>query len=270
MLFGVFLGTLVVVSCFSWPVIWIGLELNLIAFIPFALSNNFNKKCAIIYFVSQSCGSLMVLIGGLMLDRGLIIIVLVTAGIVVKIGLMPLHFWVPSVVVNIKRLDLYLLLSWQKIGPLVIILSASARMSILSVFNAVCGSVIILGVSVLPLFLVFRGMVQIGWVLFTSGSFTYYYLLVYFLVLSSVVAYRAVASSLQFGWALLNAGGLPPFSGFMIKLKAILHIKSSIVVVLVGASGLALASYVRVLLNTCLKTGIVSPFFVSSMAVGIV
>ena len=70
MLFGVFMGTIVVASRIRWPVAWIGLELNLMAFIPSAIPNIYRKKGAIIYFVSQSCGSLMILVGGLLWDYG--------------------------------------------------------------------------------------------------------------------------------------------------------------------------------------------------------
>lgn len=99
--------------------------------------------------------------------------------------------------------------------------------------------------------------------------FAFYYLLVYCFVLRAVVLYRVVAS-VQFGWALLNAGGLPPFSGFIIKLKAILHIKGRMVVLLVSARGLALTSYIRLLLNARLVSGPSSSFLVATIVAGIV
>ena len=192
---------------------------------------------------------------------------LLLIGVVFKIGLMPLHFWVPCVVINLSRFNLYLLMSWQKIGPIVIILTSTVGYALLCAVNAVGGALAMSGVTVLPLLLIFRGIVQIGWVFITTGVFTFYYLFVYYIVLRAVVLYRAVAS-IQFGWALLNAGGLPPFSGFIIKLKAILHIKGSIVVLLLGASGLALSSYIRLLLNTRLKSGPRTGFLVVTLAAG--
>lgn len=68
MLYGVFLGTVVVASRSSWPVAWLGLELNLLSFISFSITQPHCKKGAMVYFVVQSCGSLLVLLGGIMGD----------------------------------------------------------------------------------------------------------------------------------------------------------------------------------------------------------
>ena len=40
----------------------------------------------------------------------------------------------------------------------------------------------------LPLLLVFRGIVQIGWLFSFDGGFAYYYLSLYFVILALVVA----------------------------------------------------------------------------------
>lgn len=198
MLYGVVLGTLLVASCFRWPIAWIGLELNLIAFIPVAMNTHNTKKGAMTYFVSQSCGSLIVVNGGMLSDHGLLAFSLLLSGLVIKIGLMPFHFWVPLVVVSLSRFNLYLLISWQKIAPIILVLSSTISLGLLSVLNAIGGAITICSISFLPFLLVFSGIVQIGWVIVTNGSFTAYYLGVYFVVLAAVVYFRARAS-IQFG-----------------------------------------------------------------------
>lgn len=92
MLFGIFMGTIVVASRVCWPVAWIGLELNLMAFIPTAMHDNHRKKGAIIYFVSQSTGSLIILAGGLLWDYSTFPAAVTLGGILIKIGLIPIHF----------------------------------------------------------------------------------------------------------------------------------------------------------------------------------
>lgn len=81
---------------------------------------------------------------------------------------------------------------------MVIIITATLGLTILSIINAVGGALAIWGVTLLPLLLIFSGMVQISWVLNTSGFFTFYYISVYFIVLRAVILYRALAST-QFG-----------------------------------------------------------------------
>lgn len=83
----------------------------MIAFIPVAMNALRNKKGAIIYFVCQSCGSLIVVIGGTISDHSNIAFSLLLSGLAIKMGLMPFHFWVPLVVTSISRFNLYLLLS---------------------------------------------------------------------------------------------------------------------------------------------------------------
>ena len=68
----------------------------------------------------------------------------------------------------------------------------------------------------------------------------------------------------------MNAGGLPPFSGFMIKLKAITYIKKKIAIIFLSARVTALACYSRIMLNSKYKTDKVSLLTIYSLIVGIV
>jgi len=118
MLTGLFLGTLVVLGAASFPLAWLGLELNLMAFLPWALRLERQKKGAIGYFIAQRVGSLMLLLGGIIIGYLLVGGLLVGAGLIIKMGLLPLHYWVPAVVDNLPPWQLYLLLRWQKVAPL--------------------------------------------------------------------------------------------------------------------------------------------------------
>ena len=70
------------------------------------------------YFIAQRVGSLILLLGGLIVGVLSFGGLLVGAGLVIKMGLLPLHYWVPAVVDGIRPRGLYLLLSWQKVAPL--------------------------------------------------------------------------------------------------------------------------------------------------------
>ena len=101
-------GTLLTVGANAWPVAWMGLELNLLGFIPFAIIRTENKKPAIYYFVVQSVGSLLLLFGGISVT---IVISLCMFGLLLKMGLAPLHFWVPPVAGRLSRARFGLLLT---------------------------------------------------------------------------------------------------------------------------------------------------------------
>ena len=115
---GLILGTLVVLTTSSFPLAWLGLELNLMAFLPWALRREAQKKGAMGYFIAQSIGSLMLLMSGLAMGTLTVGAVFLGAGLMIKMGLLPLHYWVPAVVEGLASSGLYLLLRWQKIAPL--------------------------------------------------------------------------------------------------------------------------------------------------------
>merc|ERR1712189_137000 len=88
-----------------------------------------------------------------------------------------------------------------------------------------------------PIFVViFSGMVQIGWIFRLTGRLLVWFILMYFLILMPVIKYIQV-NSREFLMSLINAGGLPPFTGFMIKLKALKNLGTKMAVALVAGGG---------------------------------
>ena len=85
-----------------------GLELNLLGFVPLAMIRTENKKPAIYYFVVQSVGSLLLLFGGMSAGVALSLCLF---GLMLKMGLAPMHFWVPPVAGRLSRASFGLLLT---------------------------------------------------------------------------------------------------------------------------------------------------------------
>jgi NADH:ubiquinone oxidoreductase subunit 2 (subunit N) len=69
---------------------------------------------------------------------------------------------------------------------------------------------------------------------------------------------------------MMNAGGLPPFSGFIIKLKALLYIKKKIALLFVSARAVALSCYSRIILNNNYSRDKVRTVTFITLVVGIV
>jgi hypothetical protein len=119
--------------------------------------------------------------------------------------------------------------------------------------NLTLGAVMILSAACLSTLLIFRGLVQMAWVISLGGaSLAWQYLLMYYLSLWAVIWYHQRRTT-PFGLALLNAGGLPPLTGFMIKLRALGSLTAPTGGLLLAGSGAALVSYVRVLLGSRLR-----------------
>ena len=94
-----------------------------------------------------------------------------------------------------------------------------------------------------------------------SGYLLVWFVLMYFLILTPVIKYVQV-NSREFLISLINAGGLPPFTGFIMKLKALKILANKIAVALLAGRGVALSSYTRMLLNSTFRktalTGLLS------------
>ena len=154
---------------------------------------------------------------------------------------------------RLSRISFGLLLTWQKVAPLSLLIFVTLYIYPLITVNVLIGSLIILASSALQPLLVFRGLVQLGWVLaLGGGALIWHYLALYYVSLSAVITYQRRRSSL-FSVALLNAGGLPPMTGFLAKLRALFALPSHSALLLLAGSGVALASYLRMLLASKLR-----------------
>lgn len=246
------LGTLVVTSSRSWPLAWLGLELNLICFVPLAMSDEAMKKGSIFYFVRQRIGSLVILARGILCDYVLTLAVLLMSGIVLKIGVIPFHFWVPNVLPMLNKPMFYVVQTWQKIAPISLVAFILLAKDALRAVNVWVASASILSISRPVFIVIFSGIVQMGWIFSLSGPLLVWFVLIYFLILTPVVKYIQ-ANSREFLMSLINAGGLPPFTGFMMKLKALRDLTAKMSVTLITGRGVALSSYTRMLLNSTFR-----------------
>lgn len=245
MLLGIFVGTIIVFSRLSWPAIWLGLELNLICFLPLAFSQ---RKNAILYFIIQRMGRLIILRTGIFNDFVFLITIILSFALVLKLGIMPLHFWVIKIAPDFSKNWLFLFLTWQKLAPISVLTFLFFSKIILILGNVYLAGVSIIACSQAIIVILFSGFNQIGWILAITGGLIWYYILIYFIILRPIIIYINRRSP-NFSFSLFNLAGVPPFSGFAIKIKAILQVKRHLAFLMVIGSAIALVSYTRILIN---------------------
>jgi len=199
------------------------------------------------YFIVQRVGSLALLYGRV---TPAAISLCVWVGTLIKLGIAPLHFWVPPSASQLSDAGLCTFLTWQKVAPLSLLVHVSVGHHLITFINLCTGALIILMVSSLAHILVFSGLVQLAWVLtLQGGAGMWHYLGLYFLSLVAIITYiphRSLAGAI----ALFNGAGLPPMTGFMIKVKALARIPAGTGAVLVAGRGVALVSYCRLALSS--------------------
>nr|YP_010271170.1 NADH dehydrogenase subunit 2 [Simocephalus serrulatus]UKB87182.1 NADH dehydrogenase subunit 2 [Simocephalus serrulatus] len=233
-----------ILSSSSLFVSWLGLELNMLAFIPLLVlsKNKFSSEAAVKYFLTQTLASILFVVGLLagLIDASFLMYLLVFLGLCIKLGAAPFHSWLLTIAESSTWVVLLVLLTIQKINPLLIMWNLDLQLSNLCL-AIILVSVLVGGfmglIQTSPrLILAFSSINHLGWLLislFFSIWLGVVYFVSYFLVLVPVVSlFRnsnlqhinqlttlSIPSSyliLMF-LSLLSLGGLPPFFGFLPK-----------------------------------------------------
>lgn len=118
--------TLFSISSINWLSIWIGLELNLFAIIPIInfKSSIYSIESTIKYFLIQAFASILLLI--FIINKFIFFIInnyniLIIIPLLIKLSLIPFHLWLPSIIEGLNWITCFLILTWQKISPIIII-----------------------------------------------------------------------------------------------------------------------------------------------------
>ena len=266
---GVLVGTAFVLSANAWPVAWLGLEINLMCFVPVVINDENLKKTCMVYYVTQSVGSLLVVTAGLLGDVNSWLQVILMVGVIIKMGAMPFHFWVPIVLTKLKKLGVYVIQTWQKVAPIGLMIYLCVEKEVISLLNVWIGAVTIRSMSSPILVIVFSGIVQMGWIFSVTGKLMWWFMAMYFVVLAPVVKYMSSECS-NFGLSLVNAGGLPPFTGFVIKLAVVKRVTPKMGAAILMGRGVALVAYARILINLSWGKAKLSVWLFFRMIMGIV
>nr|YP_010952878.1 NADH dehydrogenase subunit 2 [Quadrella coronata]WMQ53298.1 NADH dehydrogenase subunit 2 [Quadrella coronata] len=239
-------GSFLAISSTSWFLMWVGLELNLMSFIPLIMikMNPYLSETALKYFLIQALGStFIIMFSSLNLSLHLIIQSFILMALLLKMGAAPFHFWFPHVMTKLNWPQIIILVSVQKIAPmyltsyfmmsqpLIFIISLSAIMS------AIIGAINGLNILNLRKIMAFSSINHLSWMLIAISINDYLwwmYFSFYILISSSVIIFfylfqtytisqlSNTSSSnpyltLTLPFSLLSLGGLPPFSGFIPK-----------------------------------------------------
>nr|BCL84753.1 NADH dehydrogenase subunit 2 [Argulus japonicus] len=237
-----FLGTFIVISSNSWFSLWLGLELNVISFIPmlFYSSSLTSAESAISYFLIQAFSSLIlvsyIFISNIYSLWSINTNFIMTMTMMLKMGAAPFHSWVILMTKSLPWPLMILLLSWQKINPLYIVSITSSKIEFFVVINAVIGAMSGLTHLSLRKLMIFSSLVHSSWIflsmkvslnswiLYFAGycinsiiPMTFFYLWNINFV-KDIFNFKSLninSSSLCF--SIMNLAGLPPFSGFYLK-----------------------------------------------------
>nr|UAM92215.1 NADH dehydrogenase subunit 2 [Branchinecta gaini] len=252
---------ILILSSSSWMGLWMALELNTLSFTPILVKSD--KEVSIKYFLIQSLASVLFLSGVLHPNMENCIVI----GLLLKIGVAPLHLWIPSLSKFMQWNSLLFLLTLQKLGPLWGVLMLNFTSTNVIILSALIGSIGGITQSNIRLLLSYSSIAHLAWIFLcmTSMSMVSTYFLVYCLINSVLIflLYSLELSSIGQMWtpislssklalisSLLSMGGLPPLLGFMIKWMALESQMPSVFVIftLIFSSCFSLFFYIKIVM----------------------
>nr|QXG19529.1 NADH dehydrogenase subunit 2 [Drosophila silvestris] len=244
------IGTLITVTSNSWLGAWMGLEINLLSFIPLMSDNNNFKstEASLKYFLTQALASITLLFAVilLMLKNNLnseinesFISMIMLSTLLLKSGAAPFHFWFPNLMEGLTWVNALMLMTWQKIAPLMLIsyLNLKNLLVISVILSVIVGAIGGLNQTSLRKLMAFSSINHLGWMLsaltISESVWMIYFLFYSFLtvILTFIFnVFKLFHLNQLFSWFFqnkilkftlfmnfLSLGGLPPFLGFLPK-----------------------------------------------------
>nr|YP_009484274.1 NADH dehydrogenase subunit 2 [Paratoxodera polyacantha]AVQ55065.1 NADH dehydrogenase subunit 2 [Paratoxodera polyacantha] len=285
-------GTLISLSANSWLGAWMGLEINLLSFIPLLSTNKnmYSTEASLKYFLIQAIATssilFMILVKINMQElfyftsnnswNNIIIL-----PFFLKMAVAPFHWWLPSVVEGLTWSNCYIILSIQKIAPFVMISylvynNFFIQMTIM--LSALIGAIGGLNQISLRKILAFSSINHIGWMLMTmvmGANLWILYFAIYMINVSVVILMTGMLNisfitqmfnsfnnkklvKFTLLTSMLSLGGLPPFLGFFPKWIAINFMMQNLFMfscfILIMSSLLTLYYYMRLMYATLMIT----------------
>nr|QVD39738.1 NADH dehydrogenase subunit 2 [Coilia nasus] len=249
------LGTTLTFMSSHWLLAWMGLEINTLAIIPLMAQKHHPRavEATTKYFLIQATAAAMILFAAStnawicgqwdinQMSHPLTSTMTMTA-LALKIGLAPLHLWLPEVLQGITLTTGLILSTWQKLAPLALIIqTANNTHPFLLTTLALCSTLVGgwggLNQTQLRKILAYSSIAHLGWMILVSQmapQMTLIALITYivmttaaFMMLNNINSTKII--TLASAWTkapaltaltcliLLSLGGLPPLTGFMPK-----------------------------------------------------
>nr|AAT78138.1 NADH dehydrogenase subunit 2 [Anolis sagrei]AAT78139.1 NADH dehydrogenase subunit 2 [Anolis sagrei] len=255
MLLSLVTSTIITITSHHWLLAWIGLEINTLSIIPIISTTHHPRstEAATKYFLTQAAASALILFSSMInaWETGTWDItqlsstpshILLTVALAMKLGLVPMHFWLPEVLQGSTLMTALIITTWQKIAPMTLIYLTINSLSTMILLLMGLMSTVIAGWAGLNQtqtrkIMAYSSIAHLGWMITISSIMTNLMVLnlVIYLIMTSALFQALIFSKSKTiqdtttTWALspviatitmtllLSLGGLPPLTGFLPK-----------------------------------------------------
>nr|YP_010564495.1 NADH dehydrogenase subunit 2 [Microphysogobio exilicauda]UZA47124.1 NADH dehydrogenase subunit 2 [Microphysogobio exilicauda] len=249
------LGTTLTFANSHWLLAWMGLEINTLAIVPLMAQHHHPRavEATTKYFLTQATAAAMILFASTTnawitgewdmnnMSSPIASTMVITA-LALKIGLAPMHFWMPEVLQGLDLLTGLIMSTWQKLAPLALIIQTSQAidpllLTSLGLMSSLIGGWGGLNQTQLRKILAYSSIAHMGWMIIIlqyAPQLTILALGTYIFMTSAAfltlkMSSTTSISTLAMTWSnnpilttttalvLLSLRGLPPLTGFMPK-----------------------------------------------------
>nr|ARH53908.1 NADH dehydrogenase subunit 2 [Lampyris noctiluca] len=245
------MSTMISISAYSWMGMWIGLEINVLSIIPILINqkSKISSESAIKYFLTQTIASTSIMFSIIwmmtqfnfssMMIKELPTLIM-NSGFIMKMGMAPFHFWFPEVLEGLSWFNSAIMLTWQKIAPMVLLMyniELSLFMMIVIVTSMIVSGFMAINQVSLRKILAYSSINHMGWMLASmmlSQSIWMVYFIVYAMTTINITVVFNLTNTffmsqmaliwnldptikLFFSLNFLSLTGIPPFIGFLPK-----------------------------------------------------
>nr|ASY98418.1 NADH dehydrogenase subunit 2 [Neodanuria bolauana] len=281
-------GMLISLSANSWMGAWMGLEINLLSFIPLLSSskNMLSSEASLKYFLVQAIASssllFLILIKSSTYEMFNLMKIsswnnLIILPLLMKIASAPFHWWLPSVMEGLSWMNCFIILTIQKIAPFVLIsylIYNNTLPQFVIIISAIIGALGGLNQISLRKILSYSSINHISWMLVAMISSINLWILYFIIYTINIIQIISLMASSNISFisqtfnslnnikiikftifiSMLSLGGLPPFLGFFPKWIIIQFMTQNLMIftsmILILCSLLTLFYYMRIMYTT--------------------
>nr|YP_002727936.1 NADH dehydrogenase subunit 2 [Orius niger]ABZ02073.1 NADH dehydrogenase subunit 2 [Orius niger] len=269
------MGTMITLSSNTWLSMWMGLEINMMAFIPmiYKMKNNKSAESSMIYFLTQSMSSMIMLFSismNFMMENNILLIM----SLMIKMGAAPFHMWFTEMINKMSWMNCLVLMTWQKVAPMFIMSNTSSKMIIVSsLMSTIIGAMGGLNQTSIRKIMAFSSINHMGWMMMCTlfnNNLWMFYLTIYSMMMVPLTlmfsnnmimhtsqmmnSMKTMIEKMNITCMMLSMGGMPPMIGFLPKWMAINSMMSNnmymIMTMMIMMSMITLFYYMRITMST--------------------